>query len=206
MKIIISGVFLGLTLAFSFGPGFWALLQISIKKGFKKGLLFLIGFFLSDFLFMIIALLSIKSIMNGLTKSYIFGLISSIIMVCFGLFSLYKTKETSITFKSKDLPLHVKKIGLIFKGFVFNTSNPFNLVFWIGIISLSGSAYGLKTLDFYVFIICVFATSALLDIFKCYFASLLQNIINVYFLNIISKITGIIMIGSGFFIFWKICL
>lgn len=206
MKIIISGVLLGLTIAFSFGPGFWALLEVTANKGFKKGLLFLSGFFLSDLLFIFIALFSLKAIMNGLTQSFYFGLISSIAMITFGIFTIFKKQNKTIANNRKNIPFKLKKTGLILKGFIFNTSNPFNLVFWIGIITISTSAYGLKTSDFYVFIISIILTSVSSDVIKCFFASRLQNIINAFLLNIISKITGLVMIGSGIYIFFKICL
>jgi len=206
MKVIISGLLFGLTIAFSFGPGFWALLQITINKGFKTSLFFLTGFFLSDITFMFIALFSVKTFAEKLVNSTLLSLIASLVMISFGIFSLLKKKNEDITKIKKEIPLHIKNIGVIFSGFVYNTSNPFNLIFWIGVITLSSGTYGLNTLNSYLFIISIFITSFTCDIIKCFFASRLQKIIKEHLLFLINKLVGIVMICCGFFIFWKMCL
>ena len=47
----LNGVFFGLMLIFVFGPTFFALIQTSIQQGVKRSLLFILGAFFIDFLF-----------------------------------------------------------------------------------------------------------------------------------------------------------
>ncbi len=207
MKVIISGFLFGLTLAFSFGPGFWALMQITINQGFKRGMLFLTGFFLSDFTFMLIALFSVKSLSGNVRNSIWLGLIASIVLIGFGVISLIKRKKTrTVVDNKKDIPIYLKHIGYILRGYIFNTSNPFNLLFWVGVVSISSGAYGIKSIDSYIFIGAIFSTSLFFDMLKCFFASRLQKILKENFLFLINKLVGIVMICSGCFIFWKMCL
>ncbi len=206
MKVILSGFLFGLTIAFSFGPGFWALLQETINKGFGRGMLFLTGFFLSDFTFMLIALFLAKSFASGLANSIWLGYIASIVLVSFGIITLLKKKDKTININKKELPLYIKHIGNVLRGYLFNSSNPFNLLFWLGIVTLSSSSYGLNTFNMYMFMTTIFITSFALDVLKCFFASRLQKILNEKFLFLINKLVGVVMICSGFFIFWKMCL
>ncbi|MBK6832900.1 MAG: LysE family transporter [Bacteroidetes bacterium] len=45
---VYEGIILGLVLAFSFGPGFFALINTGIKHGFKPAASLAVGIFLSD--------------------------------------------------------------------------------------------------------------------------------------------------------------
>ena len=50
-NIILQGLITGIILTLSFGAGFFALVQTSILRGYKKGLLIALGAILSDTLF-----------------------------------------------------------------------------------------------------------------------------------------------------------
>ncbi len=206
MKIILSGFLFGLTIAFSFGPGFWAMIQTTINKGLKSGILFLSGFFLSDITFMLIALFSVKSFTEELVNSIWLGIIASIILMVFGIFSIIKKKEIKKVEVKKEIPLYLKHIGNILRGYIFNTSNPFNLLFWLGVITMSSRTYGLKSADSYIFIASILTTTIFFDVIKCFFASKLQYILNEKILFLINKFVGVIMIFCSCFIFWKMCL
>jgi|DewCreStandDraft_4_1066084.scaffolds.fasta_scaffold42689_2 threonine/homoserine/homoserine lactone efflux protein len=206
MKIVVSGFMLGLMLAFSFGPGFWALIQISLTKSFKNGLFFLLGFLISDLTLILLATFSITSLKFSFKHSLFWGIIAAIVLVSFGIVTLIK--KNAVVQKNILTESDINK-GLsknILKGFLFNMSNPYNFIFWLGIVGMSNSLYGINTRNFFTFIASVIITTISFDTIKCYFASKLQKILKAKYLITINFVVGIVMICSGVFIFVKTVL
>jgi len=203
MKTLFSGFLFGLILTFSFGPGFWSLLQVSLTRGFKNGMYFLTGFILSDFLLIAISLLTVTTIKISFTKSIYWGIIASIVFITFGIVTFLKNKalkdKTSIseTFPRENF------INSLLKGFIFNISNPYNFIFWLGIVGMSIGLYGIYSEGFFIFIITLILTTFSFDTLKCYFASKLQNLLKIRYIKVINIVTGLIMIFSGLFILFK---
>ena len=88
---IYEGIILGLVLAFSFGPGFFALINTGINHGFKSGAALAIGIFLSDLflVFLIFLLLSIgaENILSDPKNQHFIGVVGGIVLIVYGSFS-----------------------------------------------------------------------------------------------------------------------
>ncbi len=73
---VYEGIILGLVLAFSFGPGFFALINTGIKHGFKPAASLAVGIFLSDLalvilIFVLLALGAQGILSNPKSQSFI---------------------------------------------------------------------------------------------------------------------------------------
>lgn len=90
---IYEGIILGLVLAFSFGPGFFALINTGIKHGFRSAAALAIGIFLSDLalvvlIFVLLALGAQGILSNPQSQSFI-GVVGGIVLIVYGSFNLY---------------------------------------------------------------------------------------------------------------------
>lgn len=90
---IYEGIILGLILAFSFGPGFFALINTGIKYGFKSGAALAIGIFLSDLalVLLIFVLLSFgaQGVLNDPKSQSFIGVVGGIVLIVYGSFNLF---------------------------------------------------------------------------------------------------------------------
>ena len=87
-KAIFQGFGLGLALALSLGPSFFALIQTSTKRGFKSALGLAFGIFLSDLFCVVLAYLGVAQFFdNPHNKTYV-GIIGGTVLVMFGFFSV----------------------------------------------------------------------------------------------------------------------
>ena len=82
---VYEGIILGLVLAFSFGPGFFALINTGIKYGFKSGAALATGIFLSD-LFLVVLIFILLSLgaqgfLNEPKSQSFIGVVGGIILI-----------------------------------------------------------------------------------------------------------------------------
>jgi len=88
-----EGIILGLLLAFSLGPGFFALINTGIIHGFKSGAALAIGIFLSDLtlvvLIFILLALGAQGILSSQKSQSFIGVVGGIVLIVYGSFNLY---------------------------------------------------------------------------------------------------------------------
>jgi len=198
----LNGIALGITITFSFGPGFWALFQTSINKGMKGGFYISLGFFLSNLVLFTIAFIAIRIFAVQIEKSQWMGILAALILLGFGLVSLLKSGKNAL----KELPeekMRYPYTGLISKGLLMNVSNPFSLLFWAGVITFSAKAYGFQSLNFFIFITGLLFTAFSFDLIKSFFASRLKRFLNANVQNIINKVIGAILVICAVVIFYR---
>jgi threonine/homoserine/homoserine lactone efflux protein len=96
---IYEGILLGLVLAFSFGPGFFALINTGIKSGFKQGAALAIGIVASDLFLVLLIFVLLSFGASGMLsdpKNQAFiGVIGGIVLIIYGSINFYsKTPKT----------------------------------------------------------------------------------------------------------------
>ena len=200
MDAVLKGILFGLVLAMLIGPVFFMLLETSIEKGFLPGFLVAIGISLSDALYIAISYFGLTRMLSEETLEYYLGYAGGIILICFGLFSFFKSrkkKPTDLEFKSKGFK------RFIFRGFMVNGLNPLVLFFWLGAISLASVEYQFRDNYIIVFFVSILTTVFITDILKVYLAQKLRQFINQRYVKILNIITGIFMIGFGIRLFLK---
>src|ERR1017187_5751543 len=172
---IIGGAGAGLLLAILIGgPVFFALIKISIEKGFLIGLFFAIGVIISDSSYFVLSFLGISQLKNTRLAEELLGAGGGAFLIGFGLRLIIK--------KEKPVDINEKVIqGSLFKslvnGFLINTLNPAALLFWIATVSAVTVQFsGNKHQIFAFFIVCmstVFGT----DVLKAFLAGKVKNIV-----------------------------
>ncbi|MBK9961487.1 MAG: LysE family transporter [Saprospiraceae bacterium] len=187
------GIAIGLMLTFMVGPVFFALIRISIIKGFKNGFYFAAGICISDALVCLLSLFLMEVIIIDSISKNVLGLLGGAFMVGFGINgSLTRNKPED---KNEVIPRKTLPLGL--QGFLFNSLNPFVYFFWLGInatVSFDNKSYTFETLSFYCSIlITVFS----IDLLKVYLAHKLAKFLNhriIFYLNFFLSL-GLILFG-----------
>ncbi len=196
---LIEGLILGVTLAFLIGPSFISLVQTSIHRGFSAGLQFAIGITLSDFLLIALGYIGALQILYNERNQTAVGIIGGLLLMGFGL----------VTFTRKyvlpapvSIEVRVSGRGVlkyILKGFFLNIFNPFLLIFWIGVMSVVSSNYGIPSKEIQVFFAGTLGAVFLTDIVKVSVAHRIKRYLNARVLTVINRIVGIglILFGIG---------
>ena len=205
MQFVIEGILFGLTLSILLGPIFIALTQSSIEKGYKAGLSVGVGIWVSDFLFIVLTyefINRISHIVNGDYFQFVMGLIGGLVLIGFGIYSIFsKVKEISTT-QIKGAKSYFQ---FFTKGFLINTINPFTFIFWISVIStyvLGRQITGIQSAEFLGSILFVII---LTDSLKVLLAQLLRKKMKRIHLLWINRVAGgALAIFGVLLIFWSI--
>ncbi len=193
-----DGIILGLSLAtlFGFGPALLALLQTSIQRGFKSGVFFAFGVFLSDLVLVYLAFEGSIQIVNEPENKLNFAIVSSVMLAVFGMVTYFK--KPKIDNKGVFINKNAPPLTYTFKGFILNIANPFVWIFWIGTMIAITANYG-KTESSAILVLFI---SALITVFcadtlKAYLSGRLKPYVTYTVMRRINQISGIGLVLFG---------
>lgn len=194
MDAVLKGITFGLVLALLIGPVFFTLIETGIEKGFAKGFMVAIGISLSDTMYILVSYFGLTSLLARDTMDTYLGLAGGIILIGFGAFSFFKSRQK----KSQSLKLKAKGLKrFIFRGFMINGLNPMVLFFWVGAISVATVEYRFQDNDVIIFFASIIATVFITDLLKLYLAHRLRAFVTSRFIKILNIITGSVMVIFG---------
>lgn len=195
LEAVISGLVLGFALVFSVGPVIFTILKLRINYGFISALYFVLGVWISDLIWIIIA-----NFFGGLLNELInfkkeLGIFGSIFLIGLGIFYLFFKKYHSKEDIDKGIKINsTTHIKLFITGFLINTLNPVVIALWLAAAAKSLSNTWNERLV--VFSICL-SINIVADIFKIKLAGKLRETLNEKNISIINKISGLLFIGFG---------
>lgn len=201
MEILI-GILCGLVLSlfFSVGPSFFALIQNSIHYGFRKGVAFEVGVNASDIIIVGLMLTLLKNLdMSAVLHNPYVASIGGSVVIVLGIFSLLRkpVKREGNRLVFEGVP---RGRELATQGFALNFFNPTVWLYWISVITFVTAEVNLTLGERYMFFISLLLTELGVGIMKCKLSALLQNIMSVNIMNIVNKVVGVILIGIGIFL------
>jgi len=197
VNLIIQGALLGLGLAIMVGPIFIALMQTSIEKGGRAGLLVGLGIWISDVLFITITyyfINKIANVVNDSTFQHWMGMLGGFILMVFGISALVKKIEVIIdrpSFNAKSL------FSFWSKGFLVNTVNPFTFVFWISIISTYVIKEKVTHYEATVFLTTILVVIIITDSLKVLLAKAIRKRLNERTITFLIKGAGLLLFLFG---------
>lgn len=208
IRAIAEGIGLGITLAILTGPAFFALLQTSIRSGYKSGIAFSIGVFISDTTLILLSYIGALRLFNDPKNNFIIGLIGGTILILFGIFNIFQkqplTMQVSNQNMEKLLSKHFSLAVIALKGFAINLINPFVVIFWIGVVSVESTRYDFSQLHIISLFIATLLTVLSTDILKSLAANRITGFLNTRILFWINRIAGVILIVCGVTLMWKV--
>lgn len=199
---IICGVLL--SLFFSLGPAFFALIQNSIHHGFRKAVSFAAGVSLSDVVIVLLMLTVLSNLdLNALLHNVYVSIIGGLATGVFGVLT-YRSKVKSAASADSRLKFSTEQVThrwqLMLKGFLLNILNPLIWLYWVSIITFLSAEMNLSVNERYYFFIGMLLAVFGTDVLKCRLAAMLQHWFTARIMNIFNKITGIILIAFSFYL------
>lgn len=206
MLNILLGIGCGIviSLVYSFGPGFFSILQTSVHYGFKQARPLAFGINFSDWTtcLLLLTILHDVSMVQILHNPYV-ATIGGCVLAGFGLYFFTRRAKDAenegsvIKFRSSGTP-HPMAVWL--RGFAINFFNPLMWIYWLSIITLASSTFGLQHKQLFLFFVGILCTTVTLDVVKCKLASMLQRFLTAKVLNFINKSIGLILFGFAIFL------
>lgn len=189
IEAVLSGITLGLVLAFLIGPVFFMLIDTSIKKGFRKAVFMAVGVMLSDGAFILITYFSRTAIVILSDYKTEIGVTGGVVLIIFGLVNFFKKPHISAA--AIDLPDDSRSEWIdTMKGFMMNALNPFVLIFWIGVSGAISAKNNFTEPNIIVFYIVVLITVLTTDLIKAWLASRLKRLLKPGVLLWINRASG----------------
>lgn len=196
---IYQGIGIGLGLSVLIGPVFFALIQTSINKGFKTALYLALGISLSDLFYIFLTLLGVESFLGDPHVAYYLGLIGGIILIVFGLQSVFKKVQLS---NSEEIVIDSKHIfKSISKGFLLNSLHPGVMLFWLATVSGIVGKSDFTLSEVIILFTCTIISNFCIDLIKIKLADKLSPLLTNSLIKKLNIGVGFILIVCGFFLF-----
>lgn len=188
---LLKGIISGITVSFLIGPIFFALVELTIFKGWRCGLFYVLGVLLSD----VVLIYIVENILQQFPFDHIktqIGLFGGILLIVFG-FATFFTNAKLET-------VNINKIKTLFqsflKGVTINIFNPFVTIWWITMYTTISIHYVGFTSKF-LFYFGVLAMVFLFDLLKIRFAYYLKQKLTIDKLLIVKKVAGVCLFIFG---------
>ncbi len=206
MEFVLEGILMGLGLSILLGPIFIVLIQASIERGARAGLMAASGIWISDVIIVYFALNFMRHISPFIeSKGFVFwiGLVGGLVLIGVGMTTF--VKKGLIRFADKSLGAQ-GYFRLWLQGFLVNTINPFTIIFWISLISTRILTRLLSDSEATIYLSSVIGTIIVTDSLKVFMAKWIRNRITETLLTTINKIAGIALILFGLLMLGKSAL
>lgn len=206
LQTFFHGVFLGLGLAFLFiGPSLFALIQTSIKNGFRSAAVMAFGISLSDILLVSLAYLGAGLLLDNPSNVKWMRIVGSFILFGFGIFTLLQKheKEDSRNAAKVEVPTGAHLSIMFVKGFFLNLFNPSVFFFWLTWIGVASSQYTTRR-EVIAFFMGTLGTVFATDLAKSYLAKLIRRVLTPKLMKVIHYLMGIALIICGLVLMYDV--
>ncbi|MEI7594319.1 MAG: LysE family transporter [Bacteroidota bacterium] len=204
-KIFIEAILLGLTLSILVGPVFFALIQTSIRRGFKAGIFFAIGIFFSDFTCILLTNWGISQFVNDPKYANIISITGGILLILFGLYEILNKEKQPIQneFAEEIAIQEPKMLTHSVKAFFMNILTPSVFLFWIFWAAQVNARYSSSKPYIIIFFLITLLTVFATDTLKVYIANQLKQIMTEKVLLLVRRIAGGLLIVFGIYLSTK---
>jgi len=187
-----------LFLTFSFGPAFFALINIGIKHGYRSGSLLAIGIVISDFLLCIGVILLVHygatNLIQDEKNQRFMGIVAGIILIIFG--SFYFRKPLNKSDESIEIKAPSAK-AMLLKGFFLNILNPAVWVIWLGNVTAVSNTLNFSVFKMILFFGITLSLVLLVEFGKIAASTKLKKFLTDKIMLTINRLTGALLIIFG---------
>lgn len=199
-SLIYQGLIIVLLLTFSFGPGFFSLINTGIKYGYKPGSLLAIGIVLSD-LFLCLAIclvvrLGAVNLLHSEKAQTFSAIIGGVILIAFGTYYFRKHTTKKDTAIVVDIRAPHPSL-LILKGFLINLFNPTVWFLWLGNVTALGKTLDYSFVKLILFFSIVLGLTLVIELTKVHLAGKIKRFLTDRLMTIVNYITGSALIIFG---------
>jgi threonine/homoserine/homoserine lactone efflux protein len=209
MTDFLPAIFLGIILAFTIGPVFFTILEISVSKGFRAAVFFNIGVVFSEIVFFAIAYASTSSLLESIQENPSWKILGGVLLSFYAgitLLGIYQNKTEEGPYSIDPGSESPNLIKNMVRGFLLNIINFAVLVFWILIVANYGPGFQDTEYKMFLFFLTIVGTYFSIDLGKIYLAQQLKSSLTravitkiKIVVNSVILIIGIVLIFKGFF-------
>lgn len=193
-------------LTFSFGPSFFALINTSIKYGYKTGSLLAAGVVLSDLILCVGIILIVHigaiNLLHSEKAQTFSAIIGGIILIVFGAF--FFKKHVSPTDATIDIGYQLPNASLMLaKGFAINLFNPTVWLLWLANVTAISKTLDYSILKMILFFSIVLILTLSVELTKVHLAVKIKKYLTDKIMTIINYITGISLMIFGLYLIYN---
>ena len=192
----LQGVLFGLGLSILVGPILFILLQVSLERGYKCGLLVGLGIWLSDIAYIITAYLLIRGLGIDLMDPdlrFYFSMIGGTVLIAVGI-SMFMKKATEP--QQQRVWSGRSLFYFLSVGFSTNTFNPFTAFFWFTVTAANIAERGTGGSAF-LFILGIMLTLVVTDSGKVFAAHILRRYLSPVTVARVRKVAAGVIMAFG---------
>ncbi|MBE4908575.1 LysE family transporter [Bacillus luteolus] len=195
VSILISYIFLGLTLAAPIGPVNSARLDKGIKNGFWHAWIVGAGSMIADAFFMLLVYMGMVQFLDIPFVQVFLWLFGGFILIYSGIESILGVNSLTVSYSRQKESL----FKCFMTGFIMSITSPLSILFWLGIYGsvLAKTAQVNGTTELLLYSSMIFIGLTLWDIFVAALSSSFRKFLNSRILISISIISGLSLIGFG---------
>lgn len=202
MKIFKNGLITGLILQLAIGPVFFFIINLTLQRTIFDGLIGALAVALGDFSYITLSTLGVGKLLESKRIKKTFGVISSIVLVIFGIAMLLKGLQTIGELSS------IANITNLFTSFTsvffLTISSPLTIVLFTSIFTAKALEYNYSKNELFIFGLGTgFATLLFMGISVILF-SLIKSSVPILLIQILNLIVGCLLIGYGGIRFVKV--
>lgn len=206
MSILLQGIYWGLLLAILVGPLLVALIQASLEQGTKAGLMVGLGIWISDFSFILSVYYGFRYIdqwvkWDGFQLSV--GAMGAVVLLITGIITLV-TVPPALDDKNHLLKGTSGSWGLLSKGFLINTVNPFTVIFWITVMNGVILEKDFDGAQSFLFFCGLLGTIIFTDSLKIFLAHKIRHRLTSRHLWWVRRVAGIALVVFAFLLLGRV--
>jgi threonine/homoserine/homoserine lactone efflux protein len=199
-EAVIKGAIYALALILSVGPTIFAILKYSITYGHRAGMSYVLGVFLSDALYVLLANVAANLLSVAQQYQKPIGVVGSSILIAMGLVGFFKKLSVQ---RGSDTVAPIGSLGFIkifANGFLINTLNPAVILAWTTMtltVSSESTSYRM------VLFTTTLALAISGDLLKVFMANRVRKLLTPRNIIYLQRTSAVILFALGLIVFIK---
>lgn len=201
MSVLLSYIFLGLSLSAPIGPINAAQLDKGLKKGFLHSWLLGVGAVLADIVYMVLVYMGVVHFVSTPFVQTFLWAFGAFVLVYTGIESVLSAGKVNVSAHHQDDSL----LASVRTGFIMALSNPMTILFWLGIYGsvMVKTAADHGTGDLLLFSGAIILGVLIWDVVMAAIASSFRKMLSDRAITWISVLSGLSLIGFGLYFGWR---
>jgi len=195
MKVFKNGLLTGLVLQLAIGPVFFFIVNLTLQKTLYDGFAGVLGVTLVDYFYITLAIFGVGKLLEHKKIKKAFGIISSIILIIFGILIMKGLSGESIsTNADTNSPTLLSSFTSVF---FLTISSPMTIVFFTGLFAAKAVEYHYTKKELLIFGLATGLATLIFMGTSVILFSLIKGTVPTMLIQILNLIVGCLLIGYG---------
>lgn len=195
MKVFKNGLMTGMILQLAIGPVFFYIINLTLQKSFLDGLIAVIAVNIVDYIYIGLSIIGIGKLLEKKKVNKIFGIISSVILVVFGVVIIKNVMGGAIsTGASADSATLLTSFT---SAFLLTISNPMTIVFYTSLFTAKAIEYSYTKRELLIFGLATGMATLIFMGSAVVLFSLVKETVPMTAIKIANLLVGGLLVGYG---------